>query len=285
MPELPEVETTLRGIAPWLEGRSVTRLEVRQPRLRWLVPTDLSKRVEGLCIAPLQRRAKYLLMPLCQPQAEQPDGGLIWHLGMSGSLRLVSADEPWKKHDHIELQVGELAGDTNPPLCLRYHDPRRFGALLEYQQDATLHPLLQKLGPEPLSDAFTPEALYEQSRGRKMPIKLFIMDNARVVGVGNIYANESLFRAGIDPRRSAGEVSLARYRALAQIIREVLAAAIEQGGTTLRDFVGGDGKPGYFAQQLDVYGRAGQPCNTCGKPLAEVRLGQRSSVFCRQCQR
>jgi formamidopyrimidine-DNA glycosylase len=285
MPELPEVETTLRGIAPWLEGRSVKRLEVRQPRLRWLIPADLSQRVEGLCIAPLQRRAKYLLMPLCQPQAEQPEGGLIWHLGMSGSLRLVAADEPWKKHDHIELQVGELAGDASPALCLRYHDPRRFGALLEYQQDAMLHPLLQKLGPEPLSEAFTAEALYEQSRGRKMPIKLFIMDNSRVVGVGNIYANESLFRAGIDPRRPAGEVSLARYRALAQIIRAVLAAAIEQGGTTLRDFVGGDGKPGYFAQQLDVYGRAGQPCHSCGNTLKEVRLGQRSSVYCDKCQR
>lgn len=285
MPELPEVETTLRGIAPWLEGRMITQLEVRQPRLRWPVPADLSQRVVGLRIAPLLRRAKYLLMPLCPPQSDQPENGLIWHLGMSGSLRLVAAGEVWKKHDHIELRVSALEGDTAPPLSLRYHDPRRFGALLECQQDAMLHPLLQKLGPEPLSEAFTAEALYEQSRGRKMPIKLFIMDNSRVVGVGNIYANESLFRAGIDPRRPAGEVSLIDYQALAQIIREVLAAAIEQGGTTLRDFVGGDGKPGYFAQQLDVYGRAGQPCNVCGNPLAEVRLGQRSSVFCRQCQR
>jgi formamidopyrimidine-DNA glycosylase len=285
MPELPEVETTRRGIAPWLEGRCIEQLQVRQPRLRWPVPTDLSERVKGLWIAPLQRRAKYLLMPLLQADGQDAGWGLIWHLGMSGSLRLVPAGEAWKKHDHIELQLATLPGDVEPPLRLRYHDPRRFGALLDYQGQATAHPLLLKLGPEPLDVAFTAEGLYQASRGRKMPVKLFIMDNAQVVGVGNIYANEALFKAGIDPRRPAGQVSLARYQKLAVIIREVLAAAIAQGGTTLRDFVGGDGQPGYFAQQLDVYGRAGQACKTCGRTLKEVRLGQRSSVFCSHCQR
>lgn len=284
MPELPEVETTRRGIAPWLEGRCIERLIVRDGRLRWPVPADLPERAAGLWIAPLQRRAKYLLMPLQAAPGEAAGWGLIWHLGMSGSLRLVPADEPWKKHDHLALLPAALPHETATPLHLRYHDPRRFGSLLDYQGEPVEHPLLRKLGPEPLSDAFTPDHLYQRSRNRKMPVKLFIMDNAQVVGVGNIYANEALFRAGIDPRQPAGEISLARYQRLTGIIREVLAAAIEQGGTTLRDFVGGDGQPGYFAQQLDVYGRGGQPCKQCGQTLQEVRLGQRSSVFCSHCQ-
>lgn len=284
MPELPEVETTRRGITPWLEGRVVEKLEVRQPKLRWPIPDDLPERLVGLKLAPLQRRAKYLLFPLLTKETQEAGWGVLWHLGMSGSLRLVTPDEPWKKHDHVELQVAALPGDTEQPLRLRYHDPRRFGALLDYQGDANEHRLLKKLGPEPLSDAFTAQALYQRSRNRKLAIKVFIMDNAQVVGVGNIYASEALFRAGIDPRRAAGTVSLKRYQVLVEIIREVLAAAIEQGGTTLRDFVGGDGQPGYFAQELNVYGRAGKPCKVCGTALQEVKLGQRSSVWCKACQ-
>ncbi|GLR63841.1 bifunctional DNA-formamidopyrimidine glycosylase/DNA-(apurinic or apyrimidinic site) lyase [Marinospirillum insulare] len=288
MPELPEVETTRKGINPWLEGRTIEKLDVRQPKLRWPIPDDLPKRLVGMKLAPLERRAKYLILPLVEPAPEQKaldaGWGMLWHLGMSGSLRLVTPDEPWKKHDHVELQVGALPKDKEEPLRLRYHDPRRFGALLAYQGKAEEHQLLKKLGPEPLSDAFTAQALYQRSRNRKLAIKVFIMDNAQVVGVGNIYATEALFRAGIDPRRAAGSVSLKRYQALVEIIREVLAAAIEQGGTTLRDFVGGDGQPGYFAQELNVYGRAGKPCRVCGTVLQEVKLGQRSSVWCKTCQ-
>jgi len=284
MPELPEVETTRKGINPWLEGRTIEKLEVRQPKLRWPIPEDLPQRVKGLKLAPLQRRAKYLIFPVLEKEAQEANWGFIWHLGMSGSLRLVAPDEPWKKHDHVELQVAALAEDSQAPMRLRYHDPRRFGALLDYQGAASEHALLKKLGPEPLSDAFTAQALFQRSRNRKLAIKVFIMDNAQVVGVGNIYASEALFRAGIDPRRAAGTVSLKRYQRLVEIIREVLAAAIEQGGTTLRDFVGGDGKPGYFAQELNVYGRGGLPCKACGAVLQEVKLGQRASVWCKACQ-
>lgn len=284
MPELPEVETTRKGITPWLEGRVVEKLEVRQPKLRWPIPDDLAQRLVGLTLAPLQRRAKYLVFPLLDKAAQDAEWGILWHLGMSGSLRLVTPDEAWKKHDHVELQVAALPSDTQQPLRLRYHDPRRFGALLDYQGDANEHKLLKKLGPEPLSDAFTAQGLFKRSRNRKLAVKVFIMDNAQVVGVGNIYATEALFLAGIDPRSAAGAVSLKRYQSLVAIIREVLAASIEQGGTTLRDFVGGDGKPGYFAQQLYVYGRGGLPCKVCSSVLQEVKLGQRSSVWCPTCQ-
>jgi len=260
-------------------------LDVREPRLRWPIPQNLPRQVHGLRIGTLQRRAKYLLMPLMDLQHPERSQGLIWHLGMSGSLRLVSPQEPWKKHDHLQLTPSPLPSDTRPPLCLRYHDPRRFGFLLFYTGDPLLHPRLEKLGPEPLSDDFTAQRLYQRSRQRKLPVKAFIMDSAQVVGVGNIYATEALFRAGIDPRRAAGRISLARYTELVKLIKLILAAAIEQGGTTLRDFVGGDGKPGYFAQQLDAYGRAGQPCRKCSTVLQETRIGQRSSVFCPQCQR
>lgn len=285
MPELPEVETTRRGVAPWLEGRRVEQLYIREPRLRWPVPEGLAEQVQNLHISSLQRRAKYLLMPLIDRHNPESHQGLIWHLGMSGSLRLVLPEEPWKKHDHLELRPGQLPEDKEPPRVLRYHDPRRFGFLLYYTGDPLLHPRLEKLGPEPLSKEFTAQALYQRSRNRKLPIKAFIMDNAQVVGVGNIYATEALFRAGIDPRRAAGKVSLARYQQLVALIKEILAAAIAQGGTTLRDFVGGDGKPGYFAQQLDAYGRSGQPCRKCASPLKEVKIAQRASVFCPSCQR
>lgn len=270
MPELPEVETTRRGIAPYLEGVRVSRVVVRERRLRWPIPEDLDVRLSGQRFVQVQRRAKYLLL-----QAES--GTLISHLGMSGSLRLVDCGTPAAKHEHVDVEL-------ESGLALRYTDPRRFGALL-WSLDPLNHELLRNLGPEPLTTEFDGERLYQCSRGRSMAIKPFIMDNAVVVGVGNIYASEALFAAGIDPRREAGSVSRARYVKLAGEIKRILAYAIERGGTTLRDFVGGDGQPGYFQQELFVYGRGGDFCKCCGTGLREVRLGQRSSVFCAKCQR
>ena len=270
MPELPEVETTRRGIAPHLEGRRVTRVVVRDPRLRWPIPEDLAIQLENQTFTAIRRRAKYLLMDI-------GGGTLISHLGMSGNLRLVPAGTPVLKHEHVDIEL-------DSGMTLRYTDPRRFGAML-WQRAGEEHPLLRKLGPEPLSDEFSGERLYQLSRKRSMAVKPFIMDNAVVVGVGNIYASEALFAAGIDPRREAGRISRSRYIALAEEIKKVLARAIDSGGTTLRDFIGGDGKPGYFQQELFVYGRAGQMCKACGITLSECRLGQRSSVFCPRCQR
>ena len=270
MPELPEVETTRRGIAPYLEGQRVSRVVVRDRRLRWPVPEDLDVRLSGQRILQVTRRAKYLLL-------EAEAGTLISHLGMSGSLRLVECGLAPAKHEHVDIEL-------ESGLALRYTDPRRFGALL-WSQAPLEHELLRHLGPEPLTDAFEGERLYQLSRGRSMAVKPFIMDNAVVVGVGNIYATEALFAAGIDPRREAGGISRARYLKLAIEIKRVLAAAIEQGGTTLRDFIGGDGQPGYFQQELFVYGRGGQPCKVCGTELREVKLGQRASVYCPRCQR
>ena len=271
MPELPEVETTRRGLAPHLEGHVVRSAAVRQRRLRWPVDPDFERRIAGARILRLERRAKYLLV-------HTERGCAIWHLGMSGSLRMVQATEPPKKHDHIDWVL-------DSGLVLRYHDPRRFGALLWTEEDPVAHDLLAHLGPEPLSDDFDGDYLFTSSRGRRQSVKTFIMDGRIVVGVGNIYASESLFLAGIRPDREAGSLSRARYQRLAAVIKQVLARAIEQGGTTLRDFVGGDGKPGYFAQQLNVYGRAGQPCPTCGRPIRDIVLGQRNTFFCNRCQR
>jgi len=270
MPELPEVETVRRGVEPHCRGRAVRRLQVRDGRLRWPVPEHLASVLPGQTIETVDRRAKYLLFRM---QA----GSLMVHLGMSGSLRLVTGGAPFLAHDHIDL---ELEDGT----ALRYHDPRRFGSF-HWVPVGESHPLLRGLGPEPLSAEFDGALLYRRSRSRKAPIKNFIMDAKVVVGVGNIYANEALFQAGIRPDRAAGRVSLARYERLAQEIKQVLTTAIEQGGTTLRDFVGGDGRPGYFARQLSVYGRAGAPCKCCGHPLRALRLGQRSSVYCVTCQR
>lgn len=271
MPELPEVETTRRGIEPHLRGQAIARVVVRQPRLRWPIPDDLAELLVGRIVERVERRAKYLLVPF-------PHGTLLMHLGMSGSLRLVRADEPAGKHDHVDL---ELASG----LALRYHDPRRFGAMLWQAAGAPPHPLLEGLGPEPLTDAFDGDYLFELSRGRSAAVKTFLMDGRVVVGVGNIYANEALFAAGIRPDRAAGRIARERYARLAEEVKKVLARSIEQGGTTLRDFVGGDGKPGYFAQQLLVYGRGGHACRNCLEELVEVRLGQRSTVYCRRCQR
>ncbi|MGM3386600.1 bifunctional DNA-formamidopyrimidine glycosylase/DNA-(apurinic or apyrimidinic site) lyase [Stutzerimonas stutzeri] len=270
MPELPEVETTRRGIAPHLVGQRVSRVVVRDRRLRWPIPDDLDVRLSGQRIEAVERRAKYLLI-----QAEV--GTLIAHLGMSGSLRLVPAELPPAKHEHVDIVL-------ESGMALRYTDPRRFGALL-WSEAPLSHVLLASLGPEPLDEAFDGERLYQLSRGRSMAVKPFIMDNAVVVGVGNIYASEALFAAGIDPRRAVGAISRARYLKLAEEIKRILAYAIERGGTTLRDFVGGDGKPGYFQQELFVYGRGGEFCKSCGSTLREVRLGQRASVYCGRCQR
>ncbi|TDR50670.1 DNA-(apurinic or apyrimidinic site) lyase [Halomonas ventosae] len=273
MPELPEVETTRRGIAPHVEGREITEVIVRQARLRVPVPADLVERLVGARIGDLARRAKYLLVPL---EGEAP-GTLLWHLGMSGSLRIARLGELPKKHDHLDLVLDDGA-------ILRYHDPRRFGFVDWLAGSTEQDARLARLGPEPLSEAFDGERLFARSRGRRLAVKPFLMDNAVVVGVGNIYAAEALFLAGIDPRRAAGRISRERYDRLAAAVREVLAAAITQGGTTLRDFVGGTGEPGYFKQRLNVYGRDGQPCRRCGAELRLVTLGQRASVFCGHCQ-
>jgi formamidopyrimidine-DNA glycosylase len=269
MPELPEVETTRRGISPHVLGRKVQKVVVRESRLRWPVPEQLSPALAGARITAVNRRAKYLLV-------ETDAGILMVHLGMSGSLRIMPAATPPLFHDHIDV----VLDDGN---CLRYHDPRRFGSF--HWLDSPAHPLLDHLGPEPLSTAFSGAYLYERSRRRQLSVKQFVMDGKVVVGVGNIYANEALFMAGIHPARAAGRVALKRYESLAETIKAVLHDAIEQGGTTLRDFVGGDGSPGYFAQQLRVYGRQGQPCRACKSVLKEIRQSGRSTVFCPGCQR
>lgn len=269
MPELPEVETTRSGIEPHLLGKRVKRITVRQPKLRWPIPGEIHQ-AEGRKIQSITRRGKYLLLTFS-------NGVIITHLGMSGSMRLCRSDEPPMAHDHVDL----ICTDGT---MLRYCDPRRFGAWLWTKDDPKQHSLLVKLGPEPLTEAFNTDYLVNQAKGRKKAIKSFIMDSHVVVGVGNIYANEALYMAGIDPQRQAGGVSRLRYDRLVQAVKRILAEAIATGGTTLKDFVGGDGKPGYFQQKLKVYGRADEPCMQCSKPLSEIRLGQRSTVFCKLCQ-
>lgn len=271
MPELPEVETTRRGIEPFLVGQAVTGLIVRQRRLRWPIPHALDRALPGQVIRAVRRRGKYLLL-------DTPAGTAILHLGMSGSLRVVVRDAPVGKHDHVDIQLA--SGQS-----LRLTDPRRFGALLWITEAAEQHALLSSLGPEPLDPEFDGAHLFNAARGRKLAIKHFIMDSHIVVGVGNIYANEALFMAGIHPTRPAGRISRGRYDSLADSIKQVLVASIEMGGTTLRDFVGGDGKPGYFKQTLRVYDRLGEPCVQCGLPIRGKRIGQRSSFYCVQCQR
>ena len=270
MPELPEVETTRRGIAPLLEGRRVTSVEIRERRLRWPIPDRLGERLPGNRLLKVERRGKYLLLRFHH-------GSLILHLGMSGSLRVLPSGTPPERHDHFDLVLGSR--------CLRLRDPRRFGAVLWHPGDPLRHPLLEKLGPEPLAEAFSGEYLYQSSRGRRLAVKSFLMDSRVVVGVGNIYASEALFRAGIHPARSCGRISPARYARLAEAVKETLRAAIEQGGTTLQDFRQADGNPGYFAQELQVYGRRGSPCPKCGAPIRQRIVGQRSSFYCGRCQR
>ncbi|MDC0598709.1 bifunctional DNA-formamidopyrimidine glycosylase/DNA-(apurinic or apyrimidinic site) lyase [Gammaproteobacteria bacterium] len=270
MPELPEVETTRRGIEPHISGIKVKSVIVRQRQLRWPVPKKLEQELPGEKIKQVLRRGKYLLLIT--------DAGTVMiHLGMSGSLRVAKAADSINKHDHLDIVM--MNGKI-----MRFHDPRKFGSVLWFQENPEEHPLLSALGPEPLADNFTGDYLFGLARKRNVPIKTFIMDSHRVVGVGNIYANEALFAAGIHPERKAGSVSKARYVVLVKEIRRILQEAIKVGGTTLKDFIGGDGKPGYFKQSLHVYGRAGEPCDTCKKTLQEIRLGQRSTVFCRKCQ-
>jgi formamidopyrimidine-DNA glycosylase len=269
VPELPEVEVTLRGIAPKLTGRFITGVDVREPRLRWRVQ-DAVERLPGRKIRALRRRGKYLLL-------ECGDGHLILHLGMSGSLRLLERATPPQKHDHFDLQCGDL--------ILRFRDPRRFGAVLWTDQPPESHPLLRHLGVEPLTRAFNARQLYALTRGLRAPIKQTLMNARRIVGVGNIYASESLFLAGIHPATRAGRLSLERCARLAAAIKKTLRAAIRAGGSTLRDFVGSDGRPGYFQQRYWVYDRAGEPCRRCCAPIRRMIQGQRATFYCPSCQR
>lgn len=270
MPELPEVETTRRGIASHLIGRRVLELRIRQPQLRWPIPPELRDLLPGQCIEAVDRRAKYLLI-------HTRAGSAIWHLGMSGSLRILPSDIPANTHDHVDwlFDSGQL---------LRFTDPRRFGSLL-WQSPGTTHALLVKLGPEPLSEAFSGDYLWNASRKRVTTVKQLLMDQHIVVGVGNIYAAEALFASGIHPQRIAGSISRARYARLSSEVQRILEYAISRGGTTLRDFINPAGQPGYFEQELFVYGRDSEPCRDCGAPIRVVRLGQRSTFYCPKCQR
>ncbi len=270
MPELPEVETTLRGLAPHLAGRRIVGVAVRHPQLRWPVPKGLDKLLNGSTIRGVRRRAKYLLVDFDL-------GTLILHLGMSGSLRILPVGTPPQKHDHFDLV---LEGG----MLMRLRDPRRFGAVLWQAGDVAQHPLLAGLGPEPLGEEFDAEYLYQATRKRHAAIKQVIMDGQVVVGVGNIYANEALFRAGIRPQLAASKLSRPRCERLVQEIRQTLRAAIKLGGSTLRDFTNSAGEPGYFQQHYFVYGRAGEPCSKCGAAIRQLRQGQRSSFYCPQCQ-
>lgn len=271
MPELPEVETTARGISPHVVGKRILEVRIRNGRLRWPVPASLAKNLAGNSFERVERRAKYLLL-------RTHTGTVLAHLGMSGSLRILPADTPARKHDHVDIVFADGQ-------CLRLHDPRRFGSLLWCDDDCREHPLLRDLGPEPLSDEFNAGYLFARSRKRKAAVKLFVMDAHVVVGVGNIYANEALFLAGLRPRRAAGRVTLAEYARLVDAIKQVLRDAIEQGGTTLRDYVRSDGDAGYFQLKLNVYGRDGEPCPKCGTAVQQIRQGQRSTFYCARCQR
>ena len=271
MPELPEVETTLRGVSAHILDTAILQVNIRNPNLRWPIPAQLAQSLKQQHFTRIRRRAKYLLLSTAR-------GTLIIHLGMSGSLRIVPHNTPYDKHDHFELC---FANDR----ALRLKDPRRFGAVLWTEDNIEKHPLLAHLGPEPLAPEFNAGYLFQRSRGRKTNIKQFIMDSKVVVGIGNIYANEALFASSINPKRAAGRISRARYEELCQNVRKILTEAIRQGGTTLKDFTGGDGKPGYFKQKLQVYGRKNQPCIQCGHTLREIRLNNRSTVYCTHCQK
>jgi formamidopyrimidine-DNA glycosylase len=309
MPELPEVETTRRGLAPHVEGRRVNAVTLRRADLRWPIPDDITRQLPGQRIDAVRRRAKYLLF-------DTAAGSALLHLGMSGSLRVLPAGTPPREHDHVDILLQARDGESGraPSRVLRFNDPRRFGCLL-WQPPGETHPLLRGLGPEPLSEdfdgaafngaafggaafggaafdgaafdgaAFDGDYLFARSRGRRAPVKAFLMDQRVVVGVGNIYAAEALFAAGISPMRAAGRISLERYRLLADEIKRVLLHAIERGGTTLRDFLAPDGASGYFDLELSAYGRGGEPCPRCGRPLKQAWVAQRATVWCGYCQR
>lgn len=272
MPELPEVETTRRGVAPHMVGQRIRELKIHEHRLRWPVSRHLSARVAGLRILAVSRRAKYLLFGL------EGDLTLLWHLGMSGNLRVLPESAPRRSHDHIDLVLA--SGET-----LRFNDPRRFGSLHCIDGEPAKHPLLRELGPEPLETPFDADYLWRATRHRRVAIKQLVMNAKVVVGVGNIYASEALFRAGIRPGRRAGSLTRAEIERLVVAIKAVLAMAVKVGGTTLRDYVGADGQPGYFRQKLFVYERAGEPCRRCDHPIRHRVQGQRSTYWCSTCQR
>jgi formamidopyrimidine-DNA glycosylase len=272
VPELPEVETVRRGLTPYLLRRRIDAVTVRESRLRWPIPADFAGRLSGRRVERLDRRGKYIIVTL--------DSGdrVILHLGMSGRIRVLDPAEPLQKHDHVDWRL-------DSGRVLRFHDPRRFGAMLWWPAREREHALLRGMGPEPFSDAFDGDYLFRLSRGRSAAVKSFVMDGRIVVGAGNIYATEALFRAGIRPTRAAGRLTRADCTRLAERIREVLAEAVELGGTTLRDFAGADGESGYFQQALSVYGRDGQACRVCGTAIRRLVIGQRSSFYCPRCQR
>ena len=269
MPELPEVETSRRGIEPHIVDTKITRVTIRNRQLRWPVSRSVDRKLLGSTVTSVNRRAKYLLI-------NTSSGTAILHLGMSGSVFIVDHATPSGVHDHVDI-------DFDSGKTLRFRDPRRFGSL-HFSKKPLQHKLLNSLGPEPLSDDFYPEYLWTQSRSRRVSIKQFIMNAHIVVGVGNIYASEALYLAGINPRRAAGRIALPRYELLVAAIKNVLADAIKAGGTTLRDFYGGDGEAGYFQQKLAAYGREGEPCRRCNSPIVAIVQGQRSTYYCRQCQ-
>ena len=271
MPELPEVETTVNGIKPWLVNKSIKKINVYNPSLRWPIPKDLSNNCLTQKITSITRRAKYILIHL------ESGATLLLHLGMSGSLIIVNDSTPLAKHDHFEMEM-------NDGTILRFNDPRRFGCVLD-TMDYHNHKLIKDLGPEPLDVDFDGQYLKQKSLNKTQAIKNFIMDGHIVVGVGNIYACESLFMAGIHPNKPAGKVSLNKYTVLANTIKHVLSLAIQAGGTTLKDFINAEGKPGYFAQDLKVYGRKEKPCINCGKKILQKTIGQRSSFYCGHCQK
>ena len=271
MPELPEVETTLRGILPLVVGRRIAVMKMYDHRLRWSVPRSLPARVAGRTIDALERRSKYLLFRLSTDT-------LLVHFGMTGSLRAFMTPPPRRPHDHVDIVL-------DSGLTLRYHDPRRFGAMLWLSGPAEAHPLLSGLGPEPFDPACNADYLWRASRRRKAAIKLALMDNHLVVGIGNIYANESLFRAGIRPTTPAFRISRVRWGRLVDAFRGTLHDAIEKGGSTLRDYVDSRGEPGYFQLDYNVYGRAGLPCRRCGSAIREIRQGGRATYYCPNCQR
>ncbi|KPJ67686.1 MAG: 5-hydroxymethyluracil DNA glycosylase [Coxiella sp. DG_40] len=269
MPELPEVETLRRQLEPQIKNQLISKVVVRQSALRWPIPRNLARKLRGQIVRSVRRRGKYLLLGI-------DNGSLIIHLGMSGSLLVLPKNHPIKKHDHVDIIFSNN-------YCLRFNDPRRFGAIL-WSRDPLKHKLLANLGPEPLTTNFNGEYLYNYSRHRKVAIKPFIMDNHIVTGIGNVYANEALFCAGINPRCKTGKIPKRRYTSLSKCIKKILYAAIKKNGTTFRDFISSNGEPGQFAPRLKVYGRGGMPCTKCGTKLREIKLRQRSTVYCPKCQ-
>ncbi|MCY7295762.1 bifunctional DNA-formamidopyrimidine glycosylase/DNA-(apurinic or apyrimidinic site) lyase [Alteromonas sp. a30] len=275
MPELPEVETTKRGIEPHLTSKHVSHVIVRQPKLRWPITDNLESILDGARLNTVERRAKYLLLTF---EKEGTAGALMIHLGMSGNLRVIQDDAAPQKHDHLDIVFEDET-------TLRYCDPRRFGCVLWLGENPLSHNLLAHLGPEPLSESFNTDYLWQRSRGKSSAVKKFVMDQKVVVGIGNIYATEALFSAGIRPDKPASKVTKAQYQKFVSAAKLILENAIHQGGTTLKDFIGGDGKPGYFAQELLTYGRAGLPCITCNTTLKDIKLNNRASVYCPKCQK